>query len=235
MGTTKIAELWDWVEYYCPWSYIAAVRLDKVSAEYRGKVRLVTRPFPLEVYGGGPPNRQELDQEWWLAALQEPAALFRPYNNPEWPTTTLPAFEAVWCAKQQDEQAAHALDLRIRRAFFAESTNIGRREIYNDLARGTGLEMPGFTRLFESDQARNAVLEEGRLGKEQYHVRGTPTLMLPNDKRLRHAFAYPVMENDRIVSVPPLPCAGEGCYEATRAFFDQPIAQSQSEQASSAL
>ncbi len=202
------------------------MRLDKIAPEYAGRVRVIERPFPLEVYGGGPPDRKVLSQEWWLAALQEPAALFRPYTNPEWPATTLPAFEAVWCAKQQDETAAHVLDLRIRRAFFAESVNIGRREIYGDLAREVGLEMPAFNRLFESDQPRAAVLEEGRLGKEQYRVRGTPPLMLSSGKRLRHPIAYPDMPGDVIASVPALPCCGEGCYQATRALFDQALDKS---------
>jgi predicted DsbA family dithiol-disulfide isomerase len=204
------------------------VRLEKIAAEYQEKVRLVRRPFPLEVFGGGPPDRQVLDQEWWLAAVQEPAAEFRAYTNADWPTTTLPAFEAVWCAKQQDEQVARTLDLRIRKAFFAESADIGRRDIYSGLAREVGLEMPTFNRLFESGQAREAVLEEGRLGKERYHVRGTPTLMLPDGNRLRHPLAYPKIENDRIVSIPPLPCCGEDCYQATRAFFEQALTQRQS-------
>lgn len=199
------------------------MRLANIAPEYEGRVRLVERPFPLEVYGGGPPNRQVLGQEWWLAALQEPAAEFKPYTNPEWPTTTLPAFEAVWCARQQDEQSAHALDLRIRRAFFAESANLARRELYSDLAREVGLEMPAFNRLFESEQPRAAVLEEGRLGKEQYRVRGTPTIMLGSGQRLRHPIAYPKMENDVIISVAPLPCCGEGCYQATRALFEKAL------------
>ncbi len=199
------------------------MRLAKIVPEYAGRLRLVVRPFPLEVYGGGPPDRAVLDQEWWLAALQEPAATFRPYTNPAWPTTTLPAFEAVWCARQQDEAAAHALDLRIRRAFFADSIDIGHREIYPDLAREIGLEMLAFNRLFESDQPRMAVLEEGRVGKEEYRVRGTPTLMLSSGQRLRHPIAFPSMQNDHIVSVSPLPCCGDGCYQATRALFDRAL------------
>jgi hypothetical protein len=200
------------------------VRLNKIAGEYLGRVRLVKRAFPLEIYGGGPPNKHELEQEWWLAALQEPAALFRPYQNPVWPTTTLPAFEAVWCARQQDEQVARVLDLRIRRAFFAESTNIARRDLYVDLAGEVGLDVPAFVRLFESSQPREAVLAEGRLGKEQYHVRSTPTLMSSSGEPLQLAMAMPHSENDQIVSVDPLPCCGEGCYEAMRALFQQVLA-----------
>ena len=28
MNEPNLPELWQWAEYYCPWSYIAAVRLD---------------------------------------------------------------------------------------------------------------------------------------------------------------------------------------------------------------
>lgn len=201
------------------------MRFDKIEPEYEGRVRLVELPFPLEVYGGGPPKRSVLDQEWWLAAIQEPSADFKPYNNPNWPTTTLPAFEAVWCARQQDEEAARTLDRRIRHAFFAESTDIGQRDIYSDFAREVGLEMPGFNRLFESDRPRQAVLEQGRIGKEQYNVRGTPTIMLGDGRKLRHPIAFPKMVDDRIVSVAPLPCCGEGCDSAVRGLFESALAK----------
>ncbi len=186
-------------------------------------MRLVERAFPLEVFGSGPPDPKELGQEWWLAAIQEPEAVFKPYTNPEWPETTLPAFEAVWCARQQDEGVAHRLDLRIRQAFFAESANLARRDLYPGLAREVGLDLGEFRRLYESDRPRLAVLAEGRLGQERYHVHGTPTLMLADGPRLKHPIAYPKMVEARIVAVPPLPCCGEGCYDAVRRLFEQAL------------
>ena len=190
--------------------------------EYQGKVRLRERAFPLEIYGGGPPDRKELELEIWLAALQEPEAVFKPFKD-EWPTTTLPAFEGAWCAFQQDEIIGREFDLRIRRAFFSEGRNIGRPEIILELAREAGLDMDHFSRMFASGEARAAVLEEGQLGKEVYRVRGTPTVMLSDGKKLRHSLAYPHIENGKILSVSKLPCCGEGCYEATRALFEQAL------------
>ena len=216
---THIPELWQWAEYYCPWCYIAAVRLHKIAPEYAGRIRLMERAFPLEVYGGGPPNRQELELEIWLAALQEPAALFKPFGA-EWPTTTLPAFEAAWCAFQQGESIGRDFDLRIRRAFFAEGRNIGQRELMLELAGEAGLDMDQFTRQFTSGEARAAVLEEGRLGYERFGVRGTPTLMLNDGTKFRHPMAYPKMQDEKIISVGRLPCCGEGCYEAIRDIFN---------------
>lgn len=224
MTETKMPELWEWAEYYCPWCYIAAVRMQKILPEFAGRVRLVRRAFPLEVYGGGPPDRQELELEMWLAALQEPAAVLKPFGS-AWPTTTLPAFEAAWCAFQQDETVGHAFDLRIRRAFFAEGRDIGSREVMIELAREAGLDMERFRRGFDTGEARAAVLEEGRIGKEQYKVRGTPTVMLRDGTKLRHLMAFPDIQDGKIQSVDPLPCCGEGCDQAVRALFEAALKQ----------
>jgi predicted DsbA family dithiol-disulfide isomerase len=133
--------------------------------EYEGRVRV--RPFPLEVAGSGPAPRDILDQEWWLAAIQEPAADFAPSEGDDWPTTTLPAFEAAWCAFRQGEEAGSDYDLRVRRAFFAEGRNIGRREVLLEIAEKAGLDVRHFERAIKSGEAREAVLEECRSGKER--------------------------------------------------------------------
>lgn len=200
------------------------MRLHKIAPEYEGRVRLVERAFPLEVYGGGGPPREILELEIWLAALQEPEAVFKPFSD-DFPTTTLPAFDAAWCAFQQGEAAGRDFDLRIRRAFFAEGRNIGKREVMVELAREANLDMDDFTRRFNSDKPRAAVLAEGKLGKEQFGVRGTPTVMLSDGTKLRHKMAYPNIQNGKIISVGKLPCCGEGCYESTRELFEKALAQ----------
>jgi predicted DsbA family dithiol-disulfide isomerase len=200
-----------------------AVRLHGILPEYQGQVRFRIRPFPLEAMGGEAAPRDILEQEWWLAALQEPSAPFAPYRSDDWPTTTLPAFEAAWCAAQQGEEAYLDYDLRIRRAFFAESRNIGRREVLFDLAREAGLDLEHFTRAFASGEARAEVLKEANLGRERYGVRGTPTLMLPNGNKLRLPIAFPHMRARKVVGVQPLPCCGESCMQATRALIEEAI------------
>ena len=199
------------------------MRLHTILPEYRGRVRFRIRPFPLEVADGEAAPRDILEQEWWLAALQEPLARFVPFQGDEWPTTTLPAFEAVWCATEQNEDLAYVYDLRIRQAFFAESRNIGRRDVLLALAEEVGLAMPAFVRAFDSGVARAAILEERQVGQEQYRVRGTPTLMLADGTRLRPPIAFPVMRERKVVAVGKLPCCGEGCLEATRALVEQAL------------
>ena len=193
--------------------------------EYEGRVRVRVRSFPLEVAGSGPAPRDILEQEWWLDAIQEPAADFASYEGDDWPTTTLLAFEAAWCAFRQGEEVGSDYDLRVRRAFFAEGRNIGRREVLLEIAEEAGLDARHFKRAIKSGEAREAVLKECRSGKERYRVRGTPTLMLPDGTRLKHPIAFPTMRKRKVVGVKPLPCCGEGCLDATRSLFEEALRQ----------
>lgn len=219
-----IAELWEWAEYYCPWCYVAAVRLHQTQPEYEGRVRAFTRFFPIELLNGEEPPRDILEQEWWLASIQEPLAPFIPYTG-DWPKSTLPAFDAVWAARQQGAVVAADMDIRVRRAFFGESRNIGSRDVLLEIARDTELDFPRFERDFANPAARAAVIEEGTLGREHYRVRGTPTLMLDDGTRLRAPISMPKIRNRKIVSMSPLTCVGAGCVDETRALFEAAIAQ----------
>ena len=200
-----------------------AVRLNAVLSEYAGRVRLRTRPFPLEVGGEAAP-RDILEQEWWLAALQEPLAEFAPYRGDDWPTTTLPAFRAAWAAARQGEATGHDYDLRIRRAFFAQGRNIGRSDVLLELAREAGLDLEHFAGDMQSAAAEAAVLAERQAGRDRYGVRGTPTLMLADGAKLPAPLAAPRLRNRRIVAVGRLPCYGDDCLDATRAIFERALA-----------
>jgi hypothetical protein len=85
-----------------------------------------------------------------------------------------------------------------------------------EIAEEAGLDMRRFERDFCGEEARRAVLEECRIGRERYRVRGTPTVMLPDGRKLRHPIAFPQMKGHKVVGVLPLPCCGEWCLEETR-------------------
>ena len=191
--------------------------------EFQGRATLRIRSFPLELIDGESAPRDILEQEWWLAAIQEPTAVFASHRGDDWPTTTLPAFEAAWCATRQGEEALADYDLRVRRAFFAEGRNIGRWDVLREIAEETGLDRQRFDRDVAAGEARAAVVEEARLGRERYRVRGTPTLMLADGTKLRHPIAYPRMEERKVIGVAALPCCGEGCLEATRGIIEQAL------------
>ena len=207
---------------------MAAVRLHAIMPELQGRAALRIRPFPLELIDDESAPRDILEQEWWLAAIQEPAATFAPYRGDEWPTTTLPAFEAAWCAAHQGEQALATYDLGVRHAFFAQGRNIGRWDVLREIAEEAGLDRQRFDQDVAGGEARAAVMEEARLGRERYRVRGTPTLMLIDGTKVRLPIAYPHMEERTVVGVPALPCCGEGCLEATRTVIDEALQESAS-------
>ncbi len=202
------------------------MRLHQVLPEYEGRVKLRTRAFPLELAGRPDVPRALLEQEWWIAAIQEPGAAFAPYPDDDFPTTTLPAFDAVWAAGLQGDRAALTLDLAIRRAFFAGGRNIGRTDVLLDIAREVGLDVPAMTRDLAGGAARAHVAAEAREGREALHVRGTPTVMLANGTRLRLPIAFPVIKEGRVVGVGKLPCAGDDCIAATRQLFEQALSAS---------
>jgi len=156
-----------------------------------------------------------------VAAIQEPAAAFAPYPEDDWPTTTLPAFDAAWAARNQGQAIGMDYDLRVRRAFFGAGRNIGRPEILFDIAREASLDMPRFERDVKSSEARAAVLEESRVGREQFRVRGTPTLTLADGTHLKLPIAYPRVRANRIVGIAPLECVGEACSGELRALFER--------------
>ncbi len=224
MSDALPVEIWLWGEYYCPWTYIAVVRLREVMPSLGGRATLRLRAYPLELIDGFAAPRDVLAQEWWLAAIQEPRAAFAAHSGDNWPTTTLPAFEAAWCVARQGDEALASFDLRVRRAFFAEGRDIGSRGVMQEIAREAGLDRDRFDRDYASGAAAPAVVEEARLGREQFRVRGTPTLMLSNGRKIRQPMAYPRMENDVITSISPLTCCGDGCIEATRAAIDAALA-----------
>src|SRR3989441_7130350 len=223
MNDRPIPELWEWAEYYCPWCYIAAVRLHRVAKEYEGRVTFRTRPFPLELAHGEAAPRDILQQEWWLAAIQEPRAVFAPYRGDDWPTTTLPAFEAAWCAAQQGPVAAMEYDLRVRRAFFGEARNIGRPQGLLDLAREAEPDLTRFQAQWESGAARAAVLAEATLGRERYRVGRAPPLAPAGGRPLEVPIALPPLENRRIVGISKLPCVGAGGDEAGPSLFERAL------------
>lgn len=209
-----------WADFCCPWSYIVAVRLQRVIKELDGAPRLRIKQFPVELFGGEAAPRDVLTLEWWLASVQEPDAPFAIFRGSDWPTTSLPASEAAWCAHQQGYAVGLDYDLRVRRAFFAEGRNIGRRGELLDIARETGLDVRGLRARWDSGQARAAVLAEAENGRARFGTYQTPMLMSPDGTQITPPLAIPRIVNRHIVAMPPLPCVGSACDRETRHLLE---------------
>ena len=200
------------------------MRLNTILPEYRDQLRLRRCAFPLGLIDQSPPPRNVLEQEWWLAALQEPRARFRPFTGKRFPTTTLPAFDAAKAADHQGEALGERYDLRVREAFFNDSLDIGDPSVLTALASEVGLDLERFKEDFSSGRMQAEVEEDLRLGREEFAVRGTPTLALPDHSHARLPIGFPRMRDQRIIGVTPLPCSGDGCLDKMRELLDRALA-----------
>ena len=150
-------------DYLCPYAHTASVWARQLAETLGDQVEITWRAFPLEQVNSthGP--------EWRL--WEHPDDSF---------SQSLLAFHAAKAAARQGPEAFdrfhHALmDLRhiARRTLTRKATLI-------DLARQTGLDVDQFSRDLDD---RSLLAEIGRdyvLGREEFGVFGTPTLVFPD-------------------------------------------------------
>src|SRR4051794_38688118 len=173
-----------WSDVACPWATLAVHRLHAVRGRLGldGQVAFDHRAFPLELVNGRCTPRRILGAEVPVAGALAPEFGFQVWLAPdsEWPVTTLPALEAVQAAKEQSLHASAALDLELRRAFFAESRCISMRHVVLDVASGVdGLDVDALTKALDDGRARPMVMQ-------QWHdavdgpVKGSPHVFLPD-------------------------------------------------------
>ena len=97
-----------------------------------------------------------------------------------YPSTTLPALEAVQAAKQQSLTASEAPDLALRRAFWVDSANISLRPVILSVANATDtVDVDALADAFDYGRARRAVIDQYRIANTDA-VTCSPHLFLPD-------------------------------------------------------
>ena len=213
-----------WAEYTCPWSYLAAVRLQAVLPEFVGRTQLAWKALPQEWVNDRPTPRPVLEAEWWPVALHDGRAAFAPYIADTYPDSTLLAFAAAKCAVTQGYEQGLRYDLAVREAFFGRSLDISRREVLIQLARETKLDLARFEREIDGGEVMRQVRSEFEEGAAFLDPQGTPSFVLPNDKQIFNpAAAELTMEGDKIVAVGAMPCVGDNCDDQYRRLLDDTL------------
>lgn len=140
-----------WSDIHCPWAFVAVHRLRAARSETGLDVVFDQRPWPLELVNGRGTPKHIVPVETAVLANHEPE-IFNAYDNPEWPSTFLPAFELVAAARRvHDVRAAEEVDYALRLAFFRDAIDVSIR---------AGLERA----LEKVDVDRGAVLAEWDAG-----------------------------------------------------------------------
>ena len=171
-------------DIWCSFAHIAIYRLH-ATRERLGlvdQVRFDLRAFPLELLNDAPSPRSGTDSEVGRMGQQEPAAGWQLWQEKEYlyPSTTLPALEAVIAAKAQGLAVAEQLDLALRRAFWAESRCISNRKVIMDTAASTGVvDTAALVEALDDGRARAALSSDAAISATD-RVNCSPHLFLPD-------------------------------------------------------
>lgn len=171
-------------DLWCSFAHLAVHRLHTTRRELdlQDTVTLDHRAFPLELLNGVSSPRPGTDSEVAAIGRLEPDAGWRLWQAPDWtyPSTTLPALEAVQAAKEQSLAASEALDLALRHAFWVESRNISLRPVILAAAADTGaLDVGALTDALDNGRARHHVMQQYQLAQTDAVV-CSPHLFLPD-------------------------------------------------------
>ncbi|MGW8351463.1 DsbA family oxidoreductase [Streptomyces wedmorensis] len=171
-------------DIWCSFAHIAVHRLHATRARLglEERVSFDLRAFPLELLNDAPSPRPGTDSEVARMASLEPAAGWQLWQAKDWlyPTTTLPALEAVLAAKEQSLNASEQLDLGLRRAFWAESRCISHRKVILDVAADTGVvDVDALAEALDDGRARRTLADQAAVSRTD-RVNCSPHLFLPD-------------------------------------------------------
>src|SRR4051794_11147422 len=173
-----------WSDVACPWATLAVHRLyrERTRMGLQERVVLDHRAFPLELVNSRGTPRNVLIAEVPVAGRLAPEFGWQVWQGreSEWPVTTVPALEAGQAAKEQSLAAGEALDLALRRAFFAASRCISLRHVILDVAAATpAVDAEALAKALDDGRARHHVVQQWH-DAETGAVKGSPHLFLPD-------------------------------------------------------
>ena len=115
-------------DLHCPWAYVFSIRLRRARAGI-GRPPVAWRCWPLELVNERGTSWQTLSQEIPVLTQLEPDH-FAPPRRETWPSTFLPAMEALKVAGELGgPAAADRFDEAARRAFFLDRRDLSINEI----------------------------------------------------------------------------------------------------------
>jgi predicted DsbA family dithiol-disulfide isomerase len=188
-GGSRLNEIEIYSSLECPYAYLAAYRLKQLRPVYAGRIRLVWRALSLETINKQSYPKPLFEAEYGLFRVIEPDLPWQPWARPDWqwPSTYLPAFEALACAQVQGEEEAFQMSWALRHAYFAESRNLSLRhellDIAAEVAANGGLDLGRFVSDWDSGRCKSQVLEESERGWRGLKLEGSATFVLPDGSR----------------------------------------------------
>jgi predicted DsbA family dithiol-disulfide isomerase len=164
-------------DLHCPWAYVFSIRLRRARTGL-GQPPVAWRCWPLELVNERGTHWDTVSQEVPVLAQLEPDH-FAPPRRETWPSTLLPAMEALKVAGELGgPQAADRFDEAARRAFFLDRRDLSIRPALVDLAVESGLDRDDFLDAFDGGGHRRSVIADWQEGRRR-GVEGSPHAFLP--------------------------------------------------------
>ena len=165
-------------DLHCPWAYLFSIRLRR-AREGAGRPLVAWRCWPLELVNERGTPWATLSQEIPVLTQLEPDH-FAPPKRDTWPSTLLPAMEALKVAGELGgATAADRFDEAARRAFFLDNRDLSIRPTLADRATEAGLDRAAFLDAFDGGGHRRAVVADWQEGRRR-GVEGSPHAFLPD-------------------------------------------------------
>ena len=163
----------------CPWAYLFSIRLRRTLERQARPAQVQWRSWPLELVNERGTPWSIVSSEIPVVAQLEPAHFSAP-DRDSWPSTLLPAMEAVKVADAVGgSAAADRYDAAARRAFFLDKRDLSLRSTLIELAGETGLDRERFRAELDGGGQRRAVIADWHDGRER-GVQGSPHVLLPD-------------------------------------------------------
>ena len=169
-----------YLDYICPWCYVASTRLLMLKEEYGKTVTINWKSFPLDPYGQRPKYPVARLNEGRLRAGKEERRLHFdawPENKPL-PGSSIPAHEAAKCAQIQGEEVFERYQMALMKAYSSHCRDIANRQVLIALAEEVRLDVRKFISDLESKWPLERVLTEREEGIQNANVIGVPTVIV---------------------------------------------------------
>jgi len=186
------ARLTVWSDYLCPWCYNAAVRLERMEAEFGADLEIEWRPFLLRPRPrGGPPGFPAADdpprrvsaeglarfarytESWQRPAAEDDAGAFRFWRGETPPPShSVPPQVAAKAAASLGPEAFRAIHRRLLGAYFGESRDVSDRSTLAAVWVEAGLPRDEFIRCDDPAYLAETLKQHEEAAAEG--VRGVP-------------------------------------------------------------
>ncbi len=160
-----------WSDYLCPWCWNAARRLERLRADFGGRVQIRWQSYLLRPVARGerdPIRFRRYTESWTRPAAEPDAGEFNPWasNDPP-PSHSVPAHCVAKAARLVSEAGFARIHLRLMSAYFSESRDISSFEVLREIWLECDLPLADFERARDpvlADEARREHAEARRLG-----------------------------------------------------------------------